>query len=54
MLARADTVATIAENWLARFEAALAAPGRPRLERLFHPDSHWRDLLALTWHIKTA
>jgi thioredoxin reductase len=54
MLARADTVATIAENWLAQFEAALAAPGRPRLERLFHPDSHWRDLLALTWHIKTV
>src|SRR5215467_6120504 len=54
MLARADTVATIAENWLARFEAALAAPGRPRLEKLFHPDSHWRDLLALTWHIKTV
>src|SRR5262249_57599360 len=54
MLARADTVATIAENWLAQFEAALAAPGLPRLERLFHADSHWRDVLALTWHIKTV
>src|SRR5215470_17865712 len=54
MLARADTVATIAESWLARFEAAFAAPGRPRLESLFHADSHWRDLLALTWHIKTV
>src|SRR5262249_56680132 len=54
MLARADTVATIAESWLAQFEAALTAPGCPRLERLFHADSHWRDLLALTWHIKTV
>jgi len=54
MLARADTVATIAESWLAQFEAALAAPGRPRLERLFHADSHWRDVLALSWHIKTV
>ena len=54
MLARADTVATIAESWLAQFEAALAAPGRSRLERLFHADSHWRDLLALTWQIKTV
>jgi thioredoxin reductase len=54
MLARADTVATIAESWLARFEAALAAPGLPGLERLFHADSHWRDVLALTWHIKTV
>src|SRR5256885_12715874 len=54
MLARADTVAMIAESWLARFEAALAAPGRPGLERLFHADSHWRDVLALTWHIRTV
>ena len=54
MLARADTVATIAESWLAQFEAALAAPGRPGLERLFHADSHWRDVLALSWHIKTV
>lgn len=53
MLARADTVATIAESWLARLEAALAAPDRAGLETLFHADSHWRDVLALTWHIKT-
>jgi cation diffusion facilitator CzcD-associated flavoprotein CzcO len=54
MLARTDTVATIAERWLAQFEAALAAPGHPRLKRLFHANSHWRDVLALTWHIKTV
>jgi cation diffusion facilitator CzcD-associated flavoprotein CzcO len=54
MLARADTVATIAEKWLAQFERALAAPSRARLETLFHADSHWRDVLALTWRIKTV
>ena len=54
MLARADSVATTAESWLAQFERALAAPGRARLETLFHADSHWRDVLALTWHIKTV
>jgi putative flavoprotein involved in K+ transport len=54
MLARTDTVATIAEGWLAQFEGALATPGRARLKTLFHPDSLWRDVLALTWHIKTV
>ena len=54
MLARTDTVATIAESWLAQFDRALAAPGRARLKTLFHPDSLWRDVLALTWHIKTV
>jgi cation diffusion facilitator CzcD-associated flavoprotein CzcO len=54
MLARADSVATTAESWLAQFERALAAPSRARLKTLFHADSHWRDVLALTWHIKTV
>jgi putative flavoprotein involved in K+ transport len=54
MLARADTVATIAENWLAQFEDALAARSRSRLHALFHADSHWRDVLALTWRIETV
>jgi cation diffusion facilitator CzcD-associated flavoprotein CzcO len=54
MLARADSVATTAESWLAQFERALVAPSRARLETLFHADSHWRDVLALTWHIKTV
>src|SRR5437016_295727 len=54
MLARPDTLATITESWLARFERALAMPGRARLKTLFHADSHWRDVLALTWQIKTV
>src|SRR5260370_39784553 len=47
MLPRTDSVATIAENWLAQFEGALTAP-RASLNTLFHADSHWRDVLALT------
>ena len=42
-----------ANNWLAKFEAALASPDDTPLEDLFHADSHWRDVLALTWRIDT-
>ncbi|HKF11999.1 MAG TPA: NAD(P)/FAD-dependent oxidoreductase [Xanthobacteraceae bacterium] len=54
MLARTDSLTTITESWLARFEKALAMPRRARLKPLFHADSHWRDVLALTWQIKTV
>src|SRR4030095_12849012 len=53
MLARTEIITTIADHWLAQFERALAEPGDVLLKTLFHPDSHWRDLLALTWHIRT-
>jgi hypothetical protein len=54
MLAGTETIATIADHWLARFEAALAASDDDLLKTLFHPDSHWRDVLALTWQIRTV
>src|SRR6476646_8075266 len=54
MLARADTIATIADDWLAQFERALAGPDDVLLKTLFHPDSHWRDVLAMTWQITTV
>jgi len=54
MLARTDTIATIADDWLAQFERALAEPDDVLLKTLFHPDSHWRDALALTWRIRTV
>src|ERR687891_1113224 len=54
MLARTETIATSADHWLAQFERALAEPDDVLLKTLFHPDSHWRDVLALTWHIKTV
>jgi thioredoxin reductase len=40
--------------WLSQFEGALAAPGRARLKALFHAESYWRDVLALTWHLKSV
>src|SRR5260221_13187753 len=56
MLAHAETepAEVAAENWLARFETALAEPDGGLLKTLFHPDSTWRDVLALTWDIKTV
>jgi thioredoxin reductase len=54
MLSRTETIATAAENWLAKFERALAEPDDVLLKTLFHADSHWRDVLALTWHIRTV
>ena len=54
MLARTETTATIVESWLAQFERALAGPDDVLLKTLFHPDSHWRDVVAMTWQITTV
>ncbi len=40
-------------RWLERFNAALAEGDPAGVAALFAPDSHWRDLLALTWGIET-
>ncbi len=54
MLDRTDAAETSAGNWLAQFQSALAQPGSVPLATLFHPDSHWRDVLALTWDLRTV
>ncbi|MBW8268745.1 flavin-containing monooxygenase [Caldovatus aquaticus] len=44
-----------AASWLGAFEEALAGGDAARIARLFHPgDSHWRDILAFTWDLRTA
>jgi cation diffusion facilitator CzcD-associated flavoprotein CzcO len=53
MLDRTDDISIATENWLAQFESALAEPDGTALNALFHPDSHWRDVLALSWNIQT-
>jgi thioredoxin reductase len=53
MLDRTDDISISAENWLAQFESALAKPDDPLLKTLFHPDSYWRDALALSWNLQT-
>jgi cation diffusion facilitator CzcD-associated flavoprotein CzcO len=49
-----ETIATLVENWLAQFETGLSESDDALLESLFHGDSHWRDVLALTWRIRTV
>ena len=51
MLDKTSDIAIAAEGWLAAFEAALGNDGA--LEKLFHPDSYWRDALALSWTLQT-
>jgi hypothetical protein len=54
MEAGTQALATVANHWLGRFEAALSARDTARLQNLFHSESHWRDVLALTWRIRTV
>ena len=54
MLAGTETIATIVDRWLAQFESTLGEPDDALLKTLFHSDSHWRDVLALTWQIRTV
>ena len=53
MLDRTDDVSISAENWLVQFESALASPNDGAMKTLFHSDSHWRDVLALSWNLQT-
>ena len=53
MRAGNDTLLALASHWLARLEEALAARDAASLRALFTDDSHWRDVLALTWRIRT-
>ncbi|HYI30853.1 MAG TPA: NAD(P)/FAD-dependent oxidoreductase [Bradyrhizobium sp.] len=53
MLDRTDDLSVAVENWLAQFEDALAKPDDGSLKALFHPDSYWRDVLALSWTLQT-
>ena len=54
MLDKTDDVSIAAENWLAQFESAIATPDESSLRPLFHPESYWRDVLALGWKLQTV
>ncbi|MCC8963653.1 NAD(P)-binding domain-containing protein [Bradyrhizobium sp. Pear76] len=54
MLDKTDDISVAADNWLVQFEDALAGPDDVLLKPLFHPDSYWRDVLALSWNIQTV
>jgi cation diffusion facilitator CzcD-associated flavoprotein CzcO len=53
MLDKTDDISIAAENWLVQFESALTEADDAALKALFHPDSFWRDVLALSWNIQT-
>jgi hypothetical protein len=50
----ATDIETAAARWLGRFETALSNDDGTTLRSLFRADSHWRDVVALTWHIQTV
>ena len=50
---REESLLAYANQWLSEFEETIVSLNFEYLEALFCEDSHWRDLLALTWHIKT-
>lgn len=43
--------ADIAARWVRTFETALAQASADAIEPLLTSDSHWRDILAFTWHL---
>ena len=53
MLDRTDDIAASAANWLAEFERALEQADSGALRALFHRESYWRDVLALSWNLQT-
>jgi putative flavoprotein involved in K+ transport len=53
MLDRTDDISVSAENWLVQFETALSDADADALGELFHPESYWRDAVALSWTLQT-
>src|SRR5262245_37341136 len=49
----ADRTEAIAGLWLGEFGAAMEARDAARVAALFAADGWWRDLLALTWDLRT-
>jgi cation diffusion facilitator CzcD-associated flavoprotein CzcO len=53
MLDRTDDLSAAAQHWLANFETAIAKRYEVQLNSLFHRESYWRDVLALSWTLQT-
>jgi cation diffusion facilitator CzcD-associated flavoprotein CzcO len=53
MLDKTADISVEAENWLKRFETALRDADDDALKGLFHAESYWRDVLALSWNLQT-
>src|ERR1700733_2414552 len=48
------SAATEVEHWLERFDSALQAGDAVAAADLFAVESYWRDLVALTWNVRTV
>ena len=53
MLDKTSDLAIEAEAWLKRLEVALSKADESALKALFHGESYWRDVLALSWNMQT-
>jgi cation diffusion facilitator CzcD-associated flavoprotein CzcO len=53
MLDKTNDISASVESWLTEFERALEHPESGALALLFHRDSFWRDVLALSWTLQT-
>lgn len=47
-------VAGLVNTWLEAFNAAVARPNANELGALFLEDSHWREILSLSWELTTT
>ena len=52
--ASTDPASTTARRWLGAFEDALAHGDAAGAARLFTDTSFWRDLVAVTWNLRTV
>ena len=48
-----STPFAVTSNWLQDFERAVTGGDVKAARDLFQQDSHWRDMLAFTWHLDT-
>ena len=54
-IADADALSASVQTWLASIRARRCRRAtNAALHGLFHAESHWRDILALTWSIETV
>ena len=53
MLDKTEDISLATAHWLAQFDGALRESNDDALTALFHRDSYWRDVLALSWQIRT-
>ena len=53
ILPRGDVV-KIVESWITHFNSAIQSADSKQISRLFIDDSHWREVLSVSWFISTT